>query len=214
MSLPVSTRVRMRLVSPLVFGLLLLVSPPKQAIAAPAAGHDSAHTAHTKARPAYTKPAGYPKESPPGKCPGEGGCVFGKWTAKASVKVYRNRSTASPVAFQLGKGATVAGITSVQIVLEPGQCTVTAAGATADSPLERGKAVPLEKGKTFLIDDVSEGFVYGYLNGKLVEFCCRDQNITCSKWPKIELWLEVRNSDGLTGWTNEREKFNGTSQYD
>ena len=207
---PVLTRVRMRLVAPLVYGLLLLVSPPQRAIAAPTARHDSVHK---KAPPADTKPAGYPKESP-GDCPGEGGCVFGKWNAKAPVKVYRNRSTASPVAFQLAKGATVAGITSVLIVVEPGQCTVTAAGTTADSPLERGKTYPLEKGKTFLIDGFSEGSAYGYLNGKPVMICCLDQNIKCSKEPKIELWLEVRNSDGLTGWTNEREKFNGTSLYD
>src|SRR5260370_40161483 len=42
-----------------------------------------------------------------GVCPGEGGCTFGAWTAKAPVIVYRGRATAAEaVGLQLGERVT------------------------------------------------------------------------------------------------------------
>jgi hypothetical protein len=148
----------------------------------------------------------------PGQCPGEGGCQFGVWTAKAPIAAYSKRSTNSPVVFRLSKGEKVTGLSAIMVVHKPGACTAKKNASITrlvgeDTKIPDGTKLPM--------------YFYGGEGGVLVEFkgevvlaCCEDDQLVCEKNPVTDLWLQIRSESGRTGWTNQRGKFSGTSQYD
>lgn len=148
----------------------------------------------------------------PGECPGEGGCQFGIWTAQAPIVVYSKRSTDSPVLFRLAKGDKVTGVSSVLVVHKVGSCTAKEGASItrltgSDTPIPAGTKLPL-----YFYE--GEGNVHVDFKGELASACCEDVQITCEISPITDLWLQVRSQSGRAGWTNQRDAFSGTSQYD
>jgi hypothetical protein len=151
----------------------------------------------------------------PGECPGEGGCQFGLWTAKSDLKVYQERSIESPVVARLSKGDTIKGVSSVLVVMRLGECTtkLEADGMRVqDNRLEDLK-IPAKVALP-MASYGGEGNIMVQYKGEFISACCLDHHIECTKAPSTELWLQVRSGSGRLGWTNQREKLSGTSQYD
>jgi hypothetical protein len=143
-----------------------------------------------------------------GYCPGEGGCIFGKWTAKDRVAVYANRSTSSPVVFEVEKGDAVDGLRAILDVNRMGEAVVT------HDIVNPKSGVTFRAGQTVKIYFYpGEGCSMVEVSGAPMELCVAEslRQVTA---PKITLWLQVKNSAGAIGWTNQRGMFIGTSQYD
>lgn len=148
----------------------------------------------------------------PDECPGEGGCNFGTWTAQGTVSAYAERSVTSPVAFKLSKGDKVTGLSAVLVVNKPGSCTakeeVSAIRPTGGPEVK----VPIGTRLPLYFYE-GEGRVRVEFNGEAVTACCQG-NLTCDAIPETDLWLQIRSKSGRIAWTNQRDKFSGTSMYD
>jgi PEGA domain len=144
----------------------------------------------------------------PGYCPGEGGCIYRKWTAKGDISIYQNRSTSSPIIFSLRKGEQVDGLTAILDINRMGEAAVT------KDTLKPQTGVALKAGEVVKVYFYEgEGCAMIEVAGVPSDFCDVEslRQVTA---PRITLWLQVRSLAGVTGWSNQRELFYGTSQYD
>lgn len=149
----------------------------------------------------------------PGACPGEGGCTFGDWTAKENVAVYADRSPTSPVAFRVKKGEKVRGLEAVLHVVNPRTCT---AQKSTVGYLSGGRERPIPAGTTLTISYYEgEGYALTEYQNTELSVSLIDDTFKCSTGePDETLWLKVRSKSGRVGWSKDRAKFSGTSQYD
>lgn len=148
----------------------------------------------------------------PDECPGEGGCNFGTWTAQSTVSAYAERSVTSPVAFKLSKGDKVTGLSAVLVVNKPGSCT--AKEEVSAIPPTGGAEIKIPSGtKLPLYFYEGEGRVRVEFNDEAVTLCCQG-GLACDTTPETDLWLQIRSKSGRIAWTNQRDKFSGTSMYD
>ena len=146
-----------------------------------------------------------------GVCPGEGGCTFGVWTAKSPVVIYRRRSTAAE-AFRLRQGEKVTGLEAVLSLTQVGKCVAKA--ETTLTTLADMKDHKIQPGTRFEgFYGAGEGCMVGALDGAEINACESDK-YACKPEPQPTLWLKVRNQAGVVGWTRDRDKLAGTSQYD
>jgi hypothetical protein len=144
-------------------------------------------------------------------CPGEGGCTYGAWTAKAPVIVYRGRSTAAE-AFRLQPGEKVTGLESILALTRVGKCTAKAEMIlTTVADMKERRIAPGTKFDGFYY--AGEGCMVGALDGAAVDVCEEDKYV-CKPAPMPTLWLKVKNQAGVVGWTKDRDMLAGTSQYD
>jgi hypothetical protein len=149
----------------------------------------------------------------PGACPGEGGCTFGVWTAKEDVAVYTERTTTSAVLYRIKKGEKVRGLEAVLHVVNPRTCT---AQKSAVGYLSGGRERPIPAG-TRLTIFYYEGEGYALTEYQKTELSVNlsDDSFKCSEnEPDEILWLKIRSKSGRVGWSKDRAKFIGTSQYD
>jgi hypothetical protein len=157
-----------------------------------------------------------------GACPFEG-CAYGEWTPTDTVKVRRERDRRSPVAFELAPGEKVTAVTGAVIVLRPGRVEFTA-GTRLSS---QDGVLRIRAGDTlYLLAYIGEGFTNAWLHGRLYrgvdgatsffDVRCTEEPGRCSgrvvEPPLTEWWVQLRASDGRTGWTHEPEKFDGKNR--
>ena len=175
-----------------------------------------------QARPAGPRAPAMPLESL-GACPFEG-CQFGAWTARASVVARHSRNTSSARSFTVRKGETVAALTGVLVITRPGRVTfrertdlLTAEGQISVAPGET----------LYLLGYRGEGFTDAWFKGRTyheVDGAMEFFNALCDTRPErctgriIEpvrstWWVQIRNSAGLVGWTNEPDKFDGKDAF-
>lgn len=149
----------------------------------------------------------------PGACPGEGGCTFGEWIAKEEVPVYAERSTTSPLLYRVKKGEKVRGLEAVLHVVNPRTCT---AQRRTVGYLGGGRELPIPAGTKLTISYYEgEGYALTEYQNTELSVSLIDDTFKCSEdEPDETLWLKVRSKSGRVGWSKDRAKFSGTSQYD
>jgi hypothetical protein len=155
-----------------------------------------------------------------GACPFEGcSYTYREWTANAGVVVRTDRRRDAAVGFSVRAGEKVAALTGVVV-------TVKAGRAVFREPrmLQTGSgSVRIDPGETlYLLTYRGEGFMKVWLRGQIyddtdtVDF----YNGVCTMRPErcvgeivekstTEWWVQLRTRQGLVGWTNEPEKFDG-----
>ena len=151
-----------------------------------------------------------------GACPFEC-CVYREWRANASVTLYRDRRIGSGVAFTANRGDELRALTGVVVTLAPGRVQFR---APVDLRTTTG-ILHVEPGETlYLLTYLGEGSTRAWFQGHVydevdgAEFFnsrCAERPGTCNgsivEAPRSEWWVRVRSPKGITGWTNEPEKF-------
>lgn len=144
-------------------------------------------------------------------CPGQD-CAFNtEWRARGDVAVYKNRDVNSEVVFHLAKGDAVTGLGSQLVIRKAGLCV-------ANQPVaayERTTKAPVNlkaRDRISALYFSGDGYVVGTFQRKHIEACCVGAEIDCKTQPENELWLQVKSQSGVLGWTNQRDKFAGTSE--
>src|SRR5215469_1176699 len=146
-------------------------------------------------------------------CPFEG-CQFGQWVARQKIQLCSTWRIPRKLFRNIPAGESVVAITGIYITFEPTQIEVTA-------PIP---AYGLKLGDmVFGYMNVGEGFFNAWFNGYWVEEFdgsgimssdgsgCRNQcNGKLVKRGRAEWWVQVRTADGVTGWTKDGNKFDGS----
>jgi hypothetical protein len=150
-----------------------------------------------------------------GACPFEG-CVYRTWTANRTVVVRTQRRADAPVAFRLTKGSRVRAITGVVVTTKPGRVEF-------HEPFDTRQGLVIQPGETlYLLTYQGEGFTKAWFRGRLLvdldvsEFfnnVCDVRPERCKgrvveAWTRT-WWVQIENSSGRVGWSNEPESFDG-----
>jgi hypothetical protein len=152
-----------------------------------------------------------------GACPFEG-CVYREWTANRATDLYRERGTSSPVVSRVAAGDRVAALTGVVVTVAPGQFRArdaysmsTQSGAIQMNPGDTAYLLTYEGEGTYTVwfDDVIHrgADVSGMLSG-----ACRPPDGCPGEivaQPETVWWVRIRTAEGLEGWTNQPERFDG-----
>jgi hypothetical protein len=165
-----------------------------------------------------------PDQGPPvpfedrGACPGEG-CVYREWTAKVAVPVRAQRQANAPVRYTIGAGEKVTALTGVVVTVKAGQVKFRET-RTLSSSSGRLRITPEDT--LYLLTYEGEGFTKAWFQGAIYddvdtsEFyngVCRFDPTRCAgkivEPSQTEWWVQVRNRQGMVGWTHEPEKFSG-----
>lgn len=145
-------------------------------------------------------------------CPFEG-CQFGSWTSTGPVQLYSTwKEGRKPVA-RVTKGEVVTAVTGVDITFEPFEIDVTA-------PMPNYGLKPGDK--IFGYRNYGEGYFSAWFNGYWVEQfdgsrivdqdgsgCSRNCAAKIVKRGRSEWWVEIKTKDGMSGWTQQTDKFDG-----
>jgi len=147
-----------------------------------------------------------------GACPFEC-CTYREWVATGKLKLHKDRSLSTPVAFSLSKGERVQGLTGVVITLKPGRVKIL-----KPITLDDKKPVSLAPGDViYTLHYLGEGYDLFWFKGQV-----HSDQITADKierepnpeayWqvlalPEAEWWVKIKNAEGKIGWTNETDKF-------
>ncbi len=143
-------------------------------------------------------------------CPGQD-CTFNtEWRARGDVAIYKNRDVNSEVLLHLAKGDAVTGISSQLVIRKSGLCTANQPIAAYEK-LTRAPISLKARDRIAALYFSGEGYVVGTFAKKRIEACCVGTEIDCKSQPENELWLQVKSPSGALGWTNQRDKFAGTS---
>ena len=142
-----------------------------------------------------------------GACPFEG-CTYRMWTAREPVQVLTDRNAAAPVAFTLNRGDRVTAVTGVVVTTRPGRVTFTAP-TEIDSAIGR---LTMQAGETiYLLTPTGEGHHVASVRGRIVRDI--DGGIgTLVERVTFEWWVQVRNTEGRTGWVSVSRQFEGTDR--
>ena len=144
-------------------------------------------------------------------CPFEG-CAFRKWIVSKDVALYSTWKNEREPVTTLKKGQVVAGLTGVHLTFEPDRIQVL-------QPLPE---LGLQPGDIILLYmNRGEGFADIWANGKWwkeydCSFIAAQNDPSClGKCSAKEIlkgrkewWVQVKTSDGLTGWSKAAGQFN------
>jgi hypothetical protein len=141
-------------------------------------------------------------------CPFEG-CQFGKWTVRQTLALYSTWRSNRRLVKTLHKGEVVTAITGINITFEPSEVLVTA-------PIEEYSLKPGDR--VFGYMNLGEGFFNAWFNGFWVDdfdgsgvapACVRDCRAKIVNPGRSEWWVQIRLRTGLTGWTQQTDRFDG-----
>jgi hypothetical protein len=155
-----------------------------------------------------------------GACPFDG-CLYRQWTATADVDVRAERADAAPVIFSIAAGERVNAVTGVVVTTRPGRVRFR---KQVDLPSDGG-AVHVEPGQDLqLLTHHRDGTLTAAVQGVVrtgvdgstfMNDDCEQQPRRCVgevvARPEYVWWVQLRDPHGRTGWTNEPQKFDGTS---
>ena|SRR3972149_1034755 len=140
-----------------------------------------------------------------GACPFEC-CTYREWYAKKETIILKDRRNGSPVAYKVGKGERVTGLTGVVITTKPGRVKVLKPVRIGYYNASRGEIV-------YLLTYRGEGFFKVWYKGNIidsVDMYGLDTNkvvFSILESPESIWWVQIKNKDGQTGWSNKPEDF-------
>jgi hypothetical protein len=138
-----------------------------------------------------------------GACPFEC-CAYRDWVTRKETAVRVDRKRNSPVAFRVRKGEKVAGVTGVVITTRPGRARISRATDLLGVEAHPGDLV-------FLLSYKGEGVYKAWFRGRVIkefsEFDAKGSFAEIIEKPKFEWWVQIRNTQSLTGWTDQTDNF-------
>jgi len=158
-----------------------------------------------------------------GACPFEG-CVYREWVANNIVALRVERRAGSSVAYTVKKGERVSALTGVVVTIKAGRVrfreTVNLGSASGTLHIEAGQTL-------FLLTYRGEGFTKAWFQGRLYEevdgamaffnaLCDKDPSRctgTIVERPQSVWWVQIRNTRGQVGWTDQPGKFDGKDAF-
>ena len=148
-------------------------------------------------------PAGFPREEF-GACPFEC-CQYGRWTSRDATVARVARDRRSGEAFRVARGEAVDALTGLVVTLRPGH-----ARAAAGLRLE---GVTIEAGQDVLVlRPVGEGLFKIWIADRVLEaqlLPVSEAPFRLLSEPVIAWWVQIRNRQGLVGWTDQADRFEG-----
>jgi hypothetical protein len=133
-----------------------------------------------------------------GACPFEC-CTYREWIAKKDTEVRASHKTESLVIYTIKKGQKVHALTGVVITTKPGRARV-------EKPISIGN-VKIAKGEiVYLLTYQGEGTYKLWFKGKLINGDCQMELSIIDK-PESIWWVNIQNSNGQTGWSDEPDNF-------
>ena len=153
-----------------------------------------------------------------GACPFVG-CTYQDWVAKSPVPARAERRANAAVAFQVSAGETVTALTGVVVTTRAGRVGFRRREilTTADGDVE------IQAGQLLhLLISEGEGFWTAWFGGRVYRELdggsfsspgCQIEPTRCPanilQRPQSVWWVQIRNTQGQTGWTSEADKFDG-----
>jgi hypothetical protein len=151
-----------------------------------------------------------------GACPFEC-CAYREWSVLADTPLFEEPKDGSRVVGNALKGTKVQGLTGVVMVTEPGKIEVLRSHTG-----ESGKTY--EPGEiVWVYTELGEGFFKVWHNGEMYEedaffmyqdkggwARCVDEGTCWGKrisFPNAVWWVQVKTSDGITGWSLSHQNF-------
>jgi hypothetical protein len=148
-----------------------------------------------------------------GACPFEG-CTYRRWQAVRVTTVWRERDHASPVAYSIGSGEWVEGLTGVVITYKPGVSKVL-----APMTLGQGASVVVAPGDILLtLHYLGEGYDLFWFKGLTYQDqIASDKPDPDPPAPELKVqvvsrartawWVKVMNKKRQIGWTDQTRNF-------
>jgi quercetin dioxygenase-like cupin family protein len=161
-----------------------------------------------------------------GLCPFEG-CQYAKWTAMATVLAVANPPTTPyesilpgqvAPSFVVSPGEVVTAVTGIYITRVPGRARIDkpvtvriepAPGARRDGSDQDLGTMALAPGDIVYTYSGSEGLYVAWFNGHWFTFDDGNHGKRIERSSYV-WWTQIKNSRGLTGWTNQADAFEGT----
>jgi hypothetical protein len=142
-------------------------------------------------------------------CPFEG-CTFGRWIVSKDVALYSTWRKGRETVTTVKKGQVVTGITGVHITYQPDRVQVSQ--SMPDLGLKPGDIilVYMYLGEGFADMWAKGRWLKGYDCSFITEMnaaCLRDCPANVISKGVKEWWVQVKTSDGLTGWTKVVDQF-------
>jgi len=144
-------------------------------------------------------------------CPFEG-CSYGEWEACATTPIRKNHDKNTPIVFKVKKGTAVRASTGVVITTQPGIVKVL-----KSITIDEKHPVSLKSGDVFYtLHYEGEGYDLFWYNGELHSAQMEYHNdlpgavkdtFQLVREPKADWWVQIKNSAGKVGWTNETRNF-------
>jgi hypothetical protein len=147
--------------------------------------------------------------------------VYREWVATQSVTIRRDRRPNAPVVFRINKGEKVTAVSGIVVTTRAGRVQFRKATEIGTS---EGVIQMQPKEVLYLLTYLGEGETKAWLRGRLLELADISEfigSVRCTRVPapdcpvdpveraRFTWWVEIRNTRGQTGWTNEPEKFDG-----
>lgn len=140
-----------------------------------------------------------------GACPFEC-CTYRQWTAKQPTAILSAMKANASVAFRVGKGEHVRGMTGVVITERAGIAEVLKSTTQDKVRLTRGDRV-------FLLTNLGEGFKKAWFKKRFFQAEPYDTaTFKIVREPKSVWWVKIRNSKGEIGWSRQPEHFGHMDQ--
>jgi hypothetical protein len=158
----------------------------------------------TVAQPAPPSGVVFPHEER-GACP-FACCPAGRWIARSPLTVRRARAVDAPPAFTLDAGEAVEGVDGVLVTLRPGR-------ARALTGVELGGVRVGKDEEVLVLGHSGAGALRLVAHGRVVVTgpAPGAARFRLLAEPRTVSWVQVRNRQGETGWSNEPERFDGTA---
>jgi beta propeller repeat protein len=146
-----------------------------------------------------------------GACPFEC-CQYGKWTSKKEVVIRSSRSSNAPSAFTVHKGDKVSALTGIVVTHKLG-------GASVKEPCKIGKLQAKAGDFLWVLRPTGEGYYEVWYKGEVASVWPDDpsteqdggehRETIMIKEPEYVWWVQIKNSLGQVGWTNQPYDFDG-----
>ncbi len=161
----------------------------------------------TTPAPALAQPAPptgltFPREEA-GVCP-SACCASGRWVATAPVVAREARAADAPEVFAVARGESVEALAGVVVTSRPGRARALAAVDLAGVRIARGEELPV-------LREAGEGSYVLWARGRAVQ-SARDaggRTFRLLARPQTAWWVQLRNAQGATGWSDQPDRFGG-----
>jgi hypothetical protein len=152
-----------------------------------------------------------------GACPFEC-CTYGEWKVKEPTQLFRDRDRHSPVVFTAAAGEPVTGVTGIVVTHKPGRLMVKKEVTISDGNKE---SIRVPAGAVLpVLHYEGEGTYKVWYHGKVyfTELSSAPDAATRAEHePELVLdgkpddvwWVQVKNQQGQTGWTDQTDNFDG-----
>jgi len=135
-----------------------------------------------------------------GACPFEG-CVYREWVVKNNLPIRKEMNETAPIAFIVKTGENVTALTGVVVTIQPRIEKASRPVEISGTAIQKGDIV-------YFYTPLGEGVSKVWFRGKMYHHGIYELGELLQE-SKSTWWVKIRNSKGLTGWTNQAEQHFG-----